>query len=255
MNTTVKKYLKVVYRWMQPLVDPVNLLFSFPRYISFIKDLYTYSHMPNAEPISFFDVFPRIHEKTLVTTFDKHYFYQDTWAFKKIISHKPNAHVDIGSSVNFVGFLSSLVKVKFVDIRPIETILENLEPVTGSILALPFANNSLESVSCLSVAEHIGLGRYGDPLDPLGTKKACREMARVLASNGNLYFAMPVGKPRTLFNAHRILSPGQILDYFHDLELVEFSAVDDKGNFIANADKNILAGAKFSCGLFWFTKP
>lgn len=254
MNATVKKYVKVVYRWLQPLVDPVNLVFSIPRYASFLKDLYKYSHMQQAEHLSFFDIFPRIHEKTLVTTFDKHYFYQDTWAFKKIISHKPNLHVDIGSSVNFVGFLSSLVKVKFVDIRPIETTLENLEPIAGSILALPFANNSLESVSCLSVAEHIGLGRYDDPLDPLGTKKACREMARVLAPNGNLYFAMPVGRPRVLFNAHRILAPQQIIDYFGDLKLVEFSAVDDRGNFVANADKNVLADAKFSCGLFWFKK-
>ncbi len=83
---------------------------------------------------------------------------------------------------------------------------------------------------------HIGLGRYGDPLDPEGTIKAINELKRVLvlAVGGNLYFSLPVGSPRLCFNAHRIHSPGQILEYFSDLKLVEFSGVDDKGNFLEN---------------------
>src|ERR1035437_9128085 len=65
----------------------------------------------------------------------------------------------------------------------------------------------LVSVSCLHVAEHIGLGRYGDPIDPLGTNKALLELQRVLAPGGVLLFSMPVGRERVEFNAQRIWDP------------------------------------------------
>lgn len=104
------------------------------------------------------------------------------------------------------------------------------------------------------MAEHIGLGRYGDPLDPEGTKKAARELARVLAPRGNLYFSVPVGKPRVCFNAHRIHSPEQILDYFYDLELVQFSGIGDDRTFRQDMAPSDLAEASCACGLFHFTK-
>jgi SAM-dependent methyltransferase len=115
-------------------------------------------------------------------------------------------------------------------------------------------SNSVRSLSCLHVAEHIGLGRYGDPLDPHGTLKACRELARVLAPGGNLYFSLPVGKPRLCFNAHRIHSVGQILDYFRDLSLVELSGIDDERRVMLQMEKSALDNADYGCGLFHFTK-
>lgn len=254
MNKKLKKYLKGVYRWIQPFFEPVTFILSFPRYIMFFRDWHSYSRMQGAEQIALKNIYPRLHEKTQVTIFDKHYFYQDTWAFHKILATKPNVHVDVGSSVMYAGFLSAVTRVQFVDIRPIESGLNNIESIKGDALSLPFKDNSVASLSCLSVAEHIGLGRYGDKLDPYGTKKACRELSRVLARGGNLFFALPVGKPAVFFNAHRIHAPQQIMDYFSELKLVEFSAVLDKGEFMPNANKDILATADFSCGLFWFRK-
>jgi hypothetical protein len=132
--------------------------------------------------------------------------------------------------------------------------LENLDSKKGSILSIPFKDNSVNSLSCLHVAEHIGLGRYGDPLDPLGTKKACKELSRVLAINGKLYFSLPIGNPRVCFNAHRIHSVKQIIAYFKDLELVEFSGIDDECKFKTDIDLSELEGANYACGLFLFTK-
>lgn len=110
------------------------------------------------------------------------------------------------------------------------------------------------TASYLHVAEHIGLGRYGDPLDPHGTRDACRELARVLAPGGNLHFSLPVGKPRRCFNAHRIHAVGQILEYFQDLALVELSGIDDNRKFRANIGRTALDHADYGCGLFHFTK-
>jgi len=243
-----------VYRWIQPIFDPIKLLFSFPRYFGFITDWIKYSNKKGAERINLLDSYPCIHEKTKTTKFDRHYFYQDIWAFKRIYQSKANQYIDVGSRVDFVGFLSSVTKVTFVDIRPIETTLKNLESIKGDILALPFKDNSISSLSCLHVAEHVGLGRYGDSLDPFGTKKACKELSRVLAKGGNLYFSLPIGKPRLCFNAHRIHSSKQILQYFDGLKLVEFSGIDDNGIFKENIDINAFEEADYACGLFWFKK-
>jgi len=112
----------------------------------------------------------------------------------------------------------------------------------------------VQSISCLHVAEHVGLGRYGDPLDPQGTQKAAYELTRVLAKGGQLYFSLPIGKPRVCFNAHRIHSPGQILEYFKGLKLVGFSGVTDFGRFAENIPPTDLENANYACGMFHFTK-
>jgi hypothetical protein len=253
-DSQLKNTAYLAYRWCKPFLDPIEFLTAFPRYLFFFRDWFRYARMEGAEKIRLSETYPLLHEKTATTSFDSHYFYQDTWAFRKIMKSGAPVHVDVGSRIDFVGFLSAITKVTFIDIRPLTARLENLTSKKGSILSLPYEDNSVQSLSCLHVAEHIGLGRYGDPLDPQGTKKGCRELARVLARDGNLYFALPVGKPRLCFNGHRIHAPGQILDYFRDLKPVELSGITDDGEFIENIDITVLANANFGCGLFHFTK-
>jgi len=174
---------------------------------------------------------------------------------ERITQNRAKHHIDVGSDVRFVTMLTTHLPVTFVDIRPLEAEgIEHLASMAGSILELPFADASVESLSCLHVAEHIGLGRYADPLDPSGTRRACAELARVLAPGGNLFFSLPVGRSRVCFNAHRVHSPRQILDYFRDLDLAEFVAVDDHGNLLHNLQPNQMAVAEYGCGLFWFQR-
>ncbi len=243
-----------IYRSINPIIDPIRLFISIPRYGRYVYDMIRYAAMKGAEPLALLDTYPMIYDRTPKTDFDKHYFYQDTWASKKIYESRVKHHYDIGSSIFLVGHLSSFTKVTFIDIRPLQAKLHNLDSQKGNILDLPFRDNSIDSLSCLHVAEHIGLGRYGDRLDPYGTKKACKELVRVLSKHGKLYFSLPVGKPRLCFNAHRVHSPQQILDYFKDLQLVELSGVDDQGNFREHIAQRILANSDYGCGLFVFTK-
>ena len=103
--------------------------------------------------------------------------------------------------------------------------------------------------------EHIGLGRYGDPIDPQGDLKAIKELVRVTKPGGDLLFVTPVGKQRIEFNAHRVYSFEQIIEYFAPLQLQQFSLVPDTGGLIENADPALVKEQMYGCGCFWFKKP
>lgn len=200
---------------------------------------------------------PRLGERTATTSFDRHYFYQDTWALRRICENNPPPiHVDVGSRIMFVGLLSCMVPVEFIDIRPLEAVLPNLTCKKGSVLTLPYESKSLESVSCLHVAEHVGLGRYGDPINIMnGTRLACVELQRVLQRGGRLYFSLPIsGENRIEFNAHRVHTVHRILSYFPELELVELSGVTDNGEYIENIEPKLLGQQKYGCGFFLFRR-
>jgi hypothetical protein len=104
------------------------------------------------------------------------------------------------------------------------------------------------------VIEHIGLGRYGDPLDPEGSVKGALELQRVLEKGGNLLVSLPIGRERICFNAHRVHAPKSVLGIFSSLQLVDFSFVDDDGVFHENAQLDSAKSLEYGCGLFHFQK-
>ena len=117
-----------------------------------------------------------------------------------------------------------------------------------------FATGSVPSLSSLHAIEHVGLGRYGDRVDPDGCFTAMRELARVLAPGGRLYLGTPIGRERLAFNSERVFDPRTIVETLSALRLVSFDAVDDDDRFVAGADPAAFARATYACGLFEFTK-
>jgi hypothetical protein len=238
--------------WIEPVISIRNLNISWRMYLKYLDDWRSYRKLAGAEALSFDLSYPCLFEAIEQTPFDAHYLYQAVWAAGKIKDSEVVMHVDIGSDVRFVSQLTCQSPTIFVDIRPVSLSLARFTCVSGDLLSLPFKTRSIQSLSCLHVAEHVGLGRYGDKLNPKGTFEACRELARVLAPGGNLYFSLPVGKSGLYFNAHRVHNATQICSYFHDLDLVEFSLVDDLGNYHQNISLTEMGVARYSCGLFWF---
>lgn len=255
-KSNTKNNLYFLYRMLNPLFDPLKFYYGVIGYASFMKDIITYKKMDSSAKIVNINLFPALHDKTLHKDqeFDAHYFYQQLWAFEHILKRKPKVHVDVGSTYSMSGYISKITKSVFVDIRPIKTSLKNLSVVNADILNLPFKDSSVESLSCLHVVEHIGLGRYGDAINPNGTKEACEELARVLSKNGYLYFSTPIGKDKICFNAHRIHRPQQLLKYFKNLKLLSFSVVDDDGNFHEGVHYKDYVNLNYGLGMFLFKK-
>lgn len=202
--------------------------------------------------------YPQIFDKTKETGFDRHYVYHTAWAARKVHDFAPERHVDIASSLYFPGIVSAFIPVDFYDYRPAPLHLSDLTTQHADLTALHFEDNSIQSLSCLHTIEHIGLGRYGDPIDPEGDIKATRELSRVLAPDGQLLFVTPVGNTAQIqFNAHRIYTYEAALALFPDLELVEFSYVPEHGTggVIEHADPTQLKAETYACGCFVFRKP
>lgn len=226
-------------------------VFRFPLFVSQWRAFQKQSKMP----VRLADWYPCLHDATDTTPFDPHYFFQSAWVARRIAKSIPARHVDIGSQINLIAPLSAFVETDFVDLRPLQVSLKGLTSTRGSILQLPCASRSVESLSCLHVVEHIGLGRYGDALNIDGTKEACRELQRVLAVDGNLYLSLPVGVERVEFNAHRIHNPQTILDFFGELKLAVFSCVDDNGTFHENVQPSFCDEMQYALGMFHLVRP
>jgi SAM-dependent methyltransferase len=235
--------------WVLAFIAPRPLIGALflPRYLRHWRE---YAAKANGNAPRFVDSYPCLGDWTTSTPFDAHYFFQGAWLARRVAARKPAQHVDVGSSAQTIAVLSAMVDLTHIDYRPLEAALPGLRCMAGDILDLPLGDASVASLSSLHVIEHIGLGRYGDPIDPAGSEKAAAQLARVLAPGGRLYLSVPVGRERTCFNAHRVFAPETILGYFRDLRLEQFALVDDRGAFHEQARPEDARGLDYGCGMF-----
>ena len=224
-----KKTIKDAYY----LFKGVNCFLQFKpillikQYIWFFKDLRLFSEQKKNKKFKKIEWLPCLTDNLNYTPIEPTYFFQDSWAAKHLFHLNPKHHYDVGSSAKTMGILSQFTPITMIDIRPIDLELDNFFLKKGSILALPFEDNSLETLSSLCVVEHIGLGRYGDELDPFGSEKAIKELKRVLKVGGVILFSVPVDSENKIyFNAHRAFTRQYILELFDD-----FIVLDEKYHY------------------------
>ena len=242
------------YHYVDAVAPRANVAQALRGYPRFFRDRRAYGRM-SGERLLWHEDNPQLLDWSETSPYDPHYTYQDAWAAREIFQRLPSKHVDVGSRISFVAGVAAFVPVTFIDLRPLEVAIPGLDSRRGSILELPYEDESVESISSLHVAEHIGLGRYGDPLDPRGTEKAAAELQRVLAPGGFLYFSLPVGRPHTAFNAHRVHDPVEIVRLFPQLRLDGFAGVDDDGVFRPELEPKALATCEWACGFYRFRRP
>lgn len=209
--------------WPQPLkrahailsgqfgIDPlrfIRAIMSLPR---FVADLVEFRRRYRGRLVVWPCLHDRLEEAGVVRN---EYFWQDLWVAQKIHDLDPENHVDVGSRLDgFIAHLASFREVQVVDVRPMSLEIPRVrfrQLDAMSDLPQDFEEYA-DSVSCLHTLEHVGLGRYGDQLDPLGYEKAFRNLARIVRKGGRLYLSVPCGQERVEFNAHRVFAPGLIL--------------------------------------------
>jgi SAM-dependent methyltransferase len=245
-------FLRSVKRSINKVKSVVWFPLILPDYIS-----YRSKDKEKRFPLPFFSSMPILFENTPFTRFDTHYVYHTAWAARKVKEIGAASHTDISSSLYFSSIVSAFMPVEFFDYRPAKLNLSGLSSSPADLTKLHFEDDSVASLSCMHTVEHVGLGRYGDPIDPNGDMKAASELARVVAKGGSFLFVVPVGKPQIQFNAHRIYSYKMVIDMFPGLTLKEFSLIPDNAidkGMIYNATKEQSDKQVYGCGCFWFTK-
>jgi hypothetical protein len=201
------------------------------------------------------DRYPCLDGKTALTGFDRHYLPSGLGGTGA--GHDQTV-VSCGHFV-IPPLLHSGLRLcagQIFDYRPASLSLSNLASERADICALPFADgHPVPFLHARGGAR--GPGTVWGPLDPEGDLKAMRELQRVLAAGGDLLFVVPVGKPRVMYNAHRIYSYSQVREYFAGLELREFALIPDDRHdegLIRNASPEMADAQEYGCGCFWFRR-
>lgn len=206
---------------------------------------------------------PCLHDKDeQAGSVNNEYFWQDLLVAQKIYDKKPDSHVDIGSRVD--GFISNVAcfrEIDVIDIRPIRTVIPNVNFIQADLTALDdVVNSSYDSVSCLHALEHFGLGRYGDPIDCDGFLLGLRNIAGLIYEGGELYLSVPIGIERVEFNANWVFDPRTIVTSakLARLELTELTVISQDGNvYVSSFDESALGGLavkNYNLGVFTFVK-
>jgi len=73
----------------------------------------------------------------------------------------------------------------------------------------------------VSTTEHVGLGRYGDPLDPDGDLKAMRRLREWMRPFGRHILTIPIGQDAVVGHYHRVYGADRLpklLEGYHIIE-------------------------------------
>ena len=169
----------------------------------------------------------------------KHYFQQDLYVARQIFLANPTRHIDVGSRIDgFVAHVAAFREIEVVDIRPMESIDENIKLLQLDIVDRDSVPHEIcDSLSCLHTIEHIGLGRYGDTINPDGWLTALDNLLVILKPGGVLYLSAPIGEGSIEFDAHRLFSISALLETISQrASITKVAVIDDDDRFMLDAD-------------------
>lgn len=260
----IRNYFHALFKINMPGLG--QLVGGFRNHRQFRKDFRAYRRLQSASTDARIQKFPVLREEISPYLRDMEmgagsvggdYFYQDIWAARKIYERRPREHIDVGSRID--GFITHLLvfmeNVTVMDVRPMKENVPGLRFVEADCTTLDMLENgSVNSLSSLHAAEHFGLGRYGDPVDPAACFTFMENLARVLKPGGRLYFSVPIGRERVVFNGKRVFDPHTIIESFSSLELVGFSGYSASQGLRENAQIEDWKKHDLKCGFFEFGK-
>ena len=151
------------------------------------------------------------------------YFLQDLLCSQFVLRQPLDGHLDIGSRVDgFVAQVAASRPLDVLDVRPLPLdAFPQIRFRQGDILQPPLElRGAYALVSSLHALEHVGLGRYGDPLAADGFEQALRQAASLVRPGGLLLLSLPVARQerhRVEFNSQRLFSHQGLLPLLRQL--------------------------------------
>jgi ubiquinone/menaquinone biosynthesis C-methylase UbiE len=111
---------------------------------------------------------------------------------------------------------------------------KNFTFVQGDIRKTTFLNNYFDTITVISTIEHIGLGRYDDPLASEGDKETLGEIKRILKYGGQCLFTIPCGKDTICFSKEgtpmgRVYSTNSLIRLLDGFSIYELAYIVKKG--------------------------
>ncbi|UMM33482.1 hypothetical protein L5515_006946 [Caenorhabditis briggsae] len=89
----------------------------------------------------------------------------------------------------------------------------------------------LDFVASFSSIQHLGLGRYGDSIDPIGDLREMQKIKCMLKKGGILFLGVPFGTDAIHFNAQRYYGPIRLAMLFQGFEWVATYSADSEKKF------------------------
>lgn len=189
-----------------------------------------------------------------------HYFWQDILVAQWVLAQKKKFVADLGSRLDgYVAHVAASQRIFVIDIRPIQKTIPNIEFVREDILNYK-SNHKFEIVTSLHTIEHIGLGRYGDPIEPDGHIKAFSALSQMTLPKGYLVVSFPIDlETRIEFNGQRRIGVKEPLKWadsnklkfinfmglLHNDEIVSFDTSHSLASFIPESG---------ALGIYFFKK-
>lgn len=247
-------------------IDPMCTVRAFAGLPAFFRDyrLFLREQVGSKTDFEHGKLYPCVFDRYLQSgTATGHYFHQDLWVAQRIFDKNPVRHIDAGSRIDgFVAHVATFREIETIDIRGSTLSVRNIRFLQTDLMGEipPELRGCCDSLSCLHVLEHFGLGRYGDRVDLEGHLKGLANLHCILKNGGVLYLSVPIGPQRIEFNAHRVFSvPGFLKLIQKHFTTLAFSYVNDDGEFFPHVDIRGAAadssfGCNFGCGIFELIK-
>jgi SAM-dependent methyltransferase len=194
-----KRFLKPIFNDFQEKMPKNSTFINFPKSIG--RNL-------SADPTEFFS----------------HYDAFSFWTYSKIRQKLNKSRIlDLGSTklMNAVmSFDHEVTAIVLANPRDTLSKVNYLEADAGEKLPFP---NSYFGIATSTVSLHlIGLGRYGDLVNPNAISNFISELHRVTKDNAYLYISVPIGIDELIFNGGYSFSFDTFLELFHQWELIDF---------------------------------
>ena len=262
---TIKNFLSRILFIANQMGIDLRKLFKFFRYLpKFFYDLYKFKKKYKGK----IKILPCVHDRLDNAGIIKNeYFWQDLIVASWINEKNPRRHVDIGSRVDgFIAHVAAFRKIEIFDIRPLKIKIPNvichqIDLMDNDLFLLSkLKKDYCDSISCLHVIEHFGLGRYGDEIDTQGFEIGIKNMATLLQPGGLFYLSTPIGIERVEFNANRVFDPRTLervskKNGLKIKKLTIFSSTQGLYEIEPNEENlSKLAAQNYNLGIFMFIK-